>query len=562
MKIALVTTPPSVHSGIADYTQRLLPYLREHCDVDLFVEHGVDDPQWGEERAFAARDLDPRRYDQVVFQLGNELHHGFMARMLRAVGGTVVQHDWVLFDMAMAGFPALIRGGLKGHLLALREGGFGQMGVYARNWLDRRRRRNTPLIPEGVEQLEGTLLAGWHEPDVRGRWTADEASFRLPSSSVRDVEIAYAADAARRVSLRRGGAELAAGASGAVRAPIADGDRPVLTLVTSGIRVTREQRHHGDPRRLGCQVQAIRWRDAAGEHELDLGEPTALPIRALHLTRDRFLLPLNRSVVRFADAFLLHSEYVRDLVVADRNASTATGVVHHGAEFLWSDDDRREQRRAFGLAPEWVDSFLITSFGGVQPHKRIGPALEALERARRTHDDIRLVLAGSLKNDDFDPLAAVRRLGLEDAVKCTGFVSAADGWSWLHAGDIALNLRGPSSGGTSGGIFQAFSVGRAVIASDAAEQRELPDSCVVKVPLGDDEVETLARTFVALRNDPERRRRLEEGVRTFVTEECHWNVVARQYAEHLSSFPRPKTTRRRLVALRVALARIPRPGSP
>ncbi len=553
MKIALVTTPISVHSGIADYTQRLLPYLREHCDVELYVEHGHDDPAWGNERAKSVLDLDPRQHDQVVYQLGNELHHGFMSRMVRAVGGTVVQHDWVLFDMAMGGYPSLMRGGLAGHLAALCQGGVGQMAVYARNWLDRRRQRNQPLHIANAAALDGTILAGWHEPDPAGRWTADAAWFRIPSPSVEAVEVDYTADGTYRVKLVDAATELAQGDGKTLAARIEAGDHPVLAIATSGIRVNREQRRHGDPRRLGTRVDAIRWRDADGEHELDLSVPTACPIRLLHLTRDRFALTFNRSVVRFADAFLVHSEYVRDLIVEDRNARTATAVVHHGAERLWRDDDRHEQRRAFGLDPAWTDSFLVTSFGGVQPHKRIDKALQALVLARRTHDDIRMVLAGSLKNDEFDPLAEIRRLGLEDAVRTTGFVSAEDGWSWLHAGDVALSLRGPSSGGTSGPIFQAFSLGRAVIASDAAEQRELPDSCVVKVPLGDGEVETLAQTLIDLRNDPTRRIELEASAREFVETECHWSVVAKQYAEHLDSFPKPKTTRRKLIALKSTL---------
>ena len=37
MKVALVTTSPDVRSGIGDYTRHLLPYLREHLDLEIFV---------------------------------------------------------------------------------------------------------------------------------------------------------------------------------------------------------------------------------------------------------------------------------------------------------------------------------------------------------------------------------------------------------------------------------------------------------------------------------------------------------------------------------------------
>jgi glycosyltransferase involved in cell wall biosynthesis len=274
-----------------------------------------------------------------------------------------------------------------------------------------------------------------------------------------------------------------------------------------------------------------------------------MPNTIVSLNRDRFRLPLNRSVVRFADAFIVHSRYVHDLVLSERNAPTPIGILNHGAEARWRDDDRRQARLALGLEPDWASSFLVVSFGGVQPHKRIDQALRALALARRQRADIRLILAGSMHSHEFDPVALARSLQLQDAVHFTGFLPEERAWNWLHAGDVALNLRGPTSGGTSGGIFQAFSMGRSVIASDAAEQRELPDGCVVKIPLGAGEIEALAREFVALRDAPQRRERLEEAVRKFVGEECHWRVVARQYAAYLASFPRPRAARRKLVAL-------------
>lgn len=547
MKVALVTTSSTVRSGIGDYTRHLLPYLRERCEVEVFVS---EEPQPGER---ALDGLVPRDFDQILYQLGNELSHAFMPRMIRAVGGTVVQHDWVLFDLALRAFPGLARGGAKGHALALREGGPGQLRTYARNWLDRRRQRRTPLAIPPAGELHGTLLAGWHDPEEDGRWTADAASFRLPARGVREVRIELHADPPRRVRLLEAGETLAVLEGDELAVAPRCADQPELVLETRGIAVTPAQRQHGDSRRLGAFVRRIAWTDEDGEHELDLSLASARPIRPVHLARDRFLLPLNRSVVRHADAFIVHSDYVRERIVADRNSPTPIGVVHHGAERRWDDGDRRALRAELGLDPTWAQGFLVTSFGGVQPHKRIDRALAALALARRERDDVRMVLAGGISSSEFDPRATARALGVEDAVRFTGYVSEEEGWTWLRAGDLALNLRGPSSGGTSGGIFQAFSVGRPVIASDAAEQRELPDDCVVKVPLEGDEVPRLARLLVELRDDPARRVRLEAAVRRFVEGECHWSVCADRYVEHLGRFPRARAARKSLI--RVAAER-------
>ena len=98
-------------------------------------------------------------------------------------------------------------------------------------------------------------------------------------------------------------------------------------------------------------------------------------------------------------------------------------------------------------------------------------------------------------------------------------------------------------------------MGRPVLASDACEQRELPDSCVIKVPLGDSEVALIARNLVELAASPDRRRKLEAGVKQFVNDECHWGIVARRYAEQLERFPRMRVSRRKLIVVRSGLAR-------
>ena len=556
MKVALITTPPSVRSGIGDYTRHLLPYLREHCDVELFVRPGsASDEELASEGLRTVDRLVPREFDQVLYQLGNEANHGFMAPMIRTIGGTVMQHDWVLFDLAMSAFPGLQRGGAKGHALALREGGFEQARTYSRNWLDRRRQRKHPSPTVDPAGIRGTMLVGWHDHEPGGRWTADWAALRIPDRGVERVEFTVHVDPPRQLRILQGGRVLHEGAGGAFALEPVDLDEPVFSFEVDGIRVTKQQRAHGDARRLGCCVQGVTWKGAGGVQELDLTEPCIYFDPPVNLSRDRFLLPLNRSIVRNGDAFIVHSEYVRQRILRERNAITAVGVLHHGSEFRWRDEDRREVRKRLGLDSAWAESFLVTSFGGVQPHKRIDKALEALALARRERDDIRMVLAGKMSSEEFDPVAQAERLGIREAVRFTGFVDEEVGWDWLHAGDFALNLRGPSSGGTSGGILQAISFGRAVIASDAAEQRELPDSCVLKVPLGEQEVETLARLLVELRDQPERRDALEAGARAFVENECHWGIVGKQYAEYLERFPKPRVSRRSLVAMRLGLKR-------
>jgi len=263
-------------------------------------------------------------------------------------------------------------------------------------------------------------------------------------------------------------------------------------------------------------------------------------------------LALNRSVVRFGDAFIVHSEAMRARILEERNAPTPIGVVHHGAEPRWRDGERRAQRAALGLPDAWCDDFLLTSFGALQAHKRVDKLLAALAQARRQRPQLRLTLIGALDLEDFDAVACARDLGVEDAVHFTGHVAEAQAWEHVHAGDLAVQLRGPSTGGASGGVFQSLALGRAVIVSDPSG---LPsDGCAAVLP-GEGEVERLAALLVTLHDDPERRASMERAARSFVESECAWSHVARRYAEHLARFPRPRASRRSLFAMRLEAAR-------
>ncbi len=516
------------------------------------------DGECGEGEEPATR-VDPADHDRILYQLGNELGHAFMPRMIRALGGTVMLHDWVLFDMAMKAFPALERGGLAGHAFALREGGIGQARIYARNWLDRRRQRDRPEPEPGPERLaasSGVFTHGWHAAEDAGRWTSDRAYVRVPARGVREVTVTVESDPGRTIELRHAGRVLAAhdcspkAPWARLGAKVPSLDEPALCVATHPVSVTSEQRKNGDSRRLGAFVQRIEWRDDLGSHQLDMSLREECPIVPVTLARDRFRLPLNRSVVRFADAFIVHSQHVKERILRERNAMTQVGVLQHGAEIRWRDGDRRETRRRLGLGREWSDCLLLVSFGGVQPHKRIDQVFAGVARARAEQRDVRVVMAGGWTGEGLAPRELARRHGIEGAVHVTGYLPEHEAWDWIHAGDASINLRGPSTGGTSGGIFQSLALGRLVIATDAAEQAELPDACILKVPLGNGEVEAIARTLVDLCDHPEHRDRLERGARAFVEQQCHWGIVAKKYAEYLEDMPPPHSKKRPSIAAR------------
>jgi hypothetical protein len=530
VRIALVTTPAGARSGIGDYTRHLLPYLRERAEVELFVDVGSEGEEPDGSRTRPVDELRPRDYDQILYQLGNEQQHDFMLPLLRALGGTVMLHDWILFDLALSAHPELERPGMRGILRAFELGGAAEARIWARNHRGPRESLSA-TAPAG-------LGSGWHAHEPGGRWVAPNATLQTGGASGLRIELgALAGTGLRLVQSRRelallrelGAHELELDGSGELR------------LAVRGARPTDEQRANGDPRSLGAFLSRVELREPDGEwRAIDLSQ--AHVGGEVGLSRDRFRLSLNRAVVRHADAFLVHSDWMGERILASRNQPTPIARVHHGAERRWRDEDRR------GARPEGRrDAFVISSLGALQAHKRIEVVLRALARARATCPDIELVCAGEARPAEVDHVALCDELGLTGAVHVTGWLPEVDAWNELHAADLCVNLRGPSAGGTSGGICQALSMGRTVVTSDLPELSHLPSDAVLRVRAGESEVEELAALFVALREDEGRRAAHEAAARRAVDEELHWEHVAARYVEALESFPHARASRRSLL---------------
>jgi len=538
VRIALVTTPAEARSGIGDYTRHLLPYLRENAEVELFVDVGLEGEEASGERTRGVDQIVPREFDQILYQLGNETQHAFMVPMISGLGGTVMLHDWVLFDLALAAFPRIARGGLRGLRRAFAEGGLAEAAVYLKN------------KRAGVEESaagEGIFRSGWFAPELPGQWSGRAASIFPPRTD--RLRLRVMVPAGRELRVLAGDfcvAELDARRRVVEEELLIDldpDDDVALRIEVTGIHPTPEQRLNGDLRELGIFLRgAACWRGGVWE-TLELGDGGV--VEAQGLSRDRFRLTFNHSVVRRADAFLVHSDWMGEQILASRNAFTPIARVHHGAERRWRDEDRREARA--GLADEWRDHFIVASFGALQAHKRPGVLLQAVARAQREREGLRLLLIGEERPNEFDLRTWISRLQLEEVVKVSGWLPQEEVWQGLHAADLCVNLRGPSAGGTSGGASQALALGRGVIVSDLPELAHLPGDCVLRVAAGEGEVEELSRLLVELYDDAPRREKIELAARRAVDEELHWSHAAKRYVEALEGFPHARAARRSLL---------------
>lgn len=101
MRIAFFSPLNPQRSGISDYSEELLPYLARHGEVELFVDdYAPNNLEIAKSFAIHSfRDfeqLQPRRYDIALYQMGNHPCHEYIYKTLLRYPGVTVLHDFIL----------------------------------------------------------------------------------------------------------------------------------------------------------------------------------------------------------------------------------------------------------------------------------------------------------------------------------------------------------------------------------------------------------------------------------------------------------------------------------
>ncbi|MCC6293804.1 MAG: glycosyltransferase [Bryobacterales bacterium] len=130
MRLAFFSPFNPLKTGVADYSEELLPYLSAHAEVDL-VTSGYE--LASREIRDRYRILSPReflaspgRYDMAIYQLANNVEqHGYMAPCMRRSPGIAVLHDYYLHYLMLG--LTLMKGDMRTlrRIFAARYGGSG-----------------------------------------------------------------------------------------------------------------------------------------------------------------------------------------------------------------------------------------------------------------------------------------------------------------------------------------------------------------------------------------------------------------------------------------------------
>jgi glycosyltransferase involved in cell wall biosynthesis len=215
---------------------------------------------------------------------------------------------------------------------------------------------------------------------------------------------------------------------------------------------------------------------------------------------DPWSYPMSAGVLRDAAAVIVHSRLVRGAVLRELPSCHVVEIPHHVVPAPRT--QMGQARQALKLP---LDRNLVVSLGVVTPAKRIAQVLEALALLETSQRPF-LFVGGAVGNDD--PLhRLVERLGLAADVAFGGYLSEEEFWLAASAGDVAVNLRHPTVGETSGAVCRLAGFGLPLLVSDVGWFRELPDSFAAKIPVGSGEVERIAEELRRLGSDVEERTR-------------------------------------------------------
>jgi len=114
MKVAYFSPLPPQRTGIADYSKELLGELAKSAQIDLWVDHAMEEDEdlgcsvYNYVQTPELRSELPA-YDSIIYPMGNSLAHQNLFRMMLETSGVVVMHDFVLHHFFAAHYLESLR---------------------------------------------------------------------------------------------------------------------------------------------------------------------------------------------------------------------------------------------------------------------------------------------------------------------------------------------------------------------------------------------------------------------------------------------------------------------
>ncbi len=236
--------------------------------------------------------------------------------------------------------------------------------------------------------------------------------------------------------------------------------------------------------------------------------------------------PFFEDAVRGAYGVFVHSTFLRECLAVFPGP---VGSVHLAYDLPHSDPVFT--REDLGIP---ADKLLVITVGNVNPNKRINSVIRVLARAPDLAERMKYLVLGSGSEaylDELDEL--VRQNHLQDVVQLCGYQPDEKLYAYLTHADLCINLRVPAIEGASASLVEALLYGKPVIVSNTGCYAELPDDCVCKISLMNEEEDLALALEFLLSNENERRQMADRG-RRFAEEHCRPARYAEAFLEFVN----------------------------
>lgn len=257
-----------------------------------------------------------------------------------------------------------------------------------------------------------------------------------------------------------------------------------------------------------------------------------------HDIKDKY--PCNLSVLQNALGVIVHSKASRSMAGQWYNANLATcfKVIPLPRSITTASnltEAKQHARRELGLPG---DAFVVCSFGMVGPTKLNDRLLAAWLASPLTQDPLcHLVFVGENHGGEYGAvlLASMAAGSAGARIRITGWTSAETFRRYLHAADLAVQLRTMSRGETSAAVLDCMAHGIPTIVNAHGSMAELAGDTVFMLPDAFTDAE-LVDALTRLRRDRALRNGLGNTARQCIASHHGPLQCAQQYATRIESF--------------------------
>ena len=253
------------------------------------------------------------------------------------------------------------------------------------------------------------------------------------------------------------------------------------------------------------------------------GTPVVL-LGALH-TADAwgFDRPMIYRAIRRADAYLAHTAYERDYVVARGADPARIRIVGAGvdlAEFATADG------HAIRAALGWQDRPVVATLSRFIARKRFDLLLDAMQGVWQRHPDACLLLAGARTPYLTHLEQTIRRLPQADQIAVFADFPTAQKSSLLAAGDLFVSASAEESFGIA--FVEAWAAGVPVIGANEGAIPSVIDAGEDGLLFDYPDPASLAHAILTLLDDPARRRTMAAAGQQKVRDRYTWDAITAQ----------------------------------